>query len=129
MGLVPFDAHSDSQENSLSCDPFTLSNDRHGADDILIIGSLSEIGTHDNSKWDDPLPNTSSLNQLEASAETGKEWYQDEEGEGVSLPPHNQDSLSGSTQEKAPQTDTTHSKQLSQKSLEALTRIVGSFEV
>lgn len=47
-GMVPFEDHSGSQENEIS-DHFSLSYDRvtNGNEDLLIIGSLSEIGTNE----------------------------------------------------------------------------------
>lgn len=69
VGMVPFDDdHSGSQENFLSYEQFPLSSDqdKHGPDDILIMGSLSEIGTHENTKWEEtsPLQNRSSTGSL-----------------------------------------------------------------
>ena len=50
--MVPFDDEAESQENSLSCEPYSLSCDPTlGNDDILIMGSLSEIGTREMAKW------------------------------------------------------------------------------
>lgn len=120
VGMVPFDAHSGSQENSLSCDPYTLSGDKHGTDDILIMGSLSEIGTRENSNWAEDTdqlrspPSNAHHNGLAA----GKEWYQQDEEEDLSPPPHDGRGSSSETSN-----NTAQSKQQSRKSLEALTRI------
>ena len=86
VGMVPFDAHSGSQENSLSFDQYP----QHGTDDLLIVGSLSEIGTHETTKWEaNPLPNNSShhRNGIDESQSQDKEWYQQDEEENLYSPP------------------------------------------
>ena len=85
VGMVPFDDHSCSQENSLSCDPYPLSTeqDKHGADDILIMGSLSEIGTHDLHKWEGSGPppdeNGCSGGSGTVPQAIDKDWYRNTE--------------------------------------------------
>ena len=140
--MVPFD---DSQDNSLSCDQFAVLDDKQ-ADDILIMGSLSEIGTHEIGKWEGGRPladgsSVGSLHQLEnGNVSTDapvtmchdKEWYHHDEGVGHYPPAaHDQSSLS---EERSiydhlsqPETHTTQQKKKNRKSLEALTRI-GSFD-
>lgn len=149
--MIPFDAHSDSQDNSLSCDQFAVLDDKR-ADDILIMGSLSEIGIHEIGKWEEegPLTNGSSvgsLHQLEngnvLELSTGasdpaamchgidKEWYQHDEGAGIYPPAAHDQSASSEgrsfydrlSQPSDTQHHTTQQKKKNRKSLEALTRI------
>lgn len=140
VGMIPFDAHSGSQENSLSCDQYPLSCDKHGADDILIMGSLSEIGTREISKWGDrdPLPTVSSVDMSPNSAHhnglvAGKEWYQQAE-EDLYSPPQDhsllQEGVVSSLSGSQTSSRTGQSRKKNQKSLEALTRIGvgGSFD-
>lgn len=84
VGMMPFDDHS--PENSLSCDPYPLSSeqlDKPGSEDILITGSLSEIGTHDIGKWGEesapPMHSSASSCMMESSPEHARR-----EGAGLS---------------------------------------------
>ncbi len=88
VGLMPFNDHVGSQENSLSCDQFSLSCDQargsesHGHDDILIMGSLSEIGTHGMPKKE---VGVASYPDHTHHTKATKEWYadaDDDDGDG-----------------------------------------------
>lgn len=129
VGMVPFDDHSCSQENSLSCDPFPISSEqviKHGADDILISGSLSEIGTHEIAKWEGSAPPPHGGSPDRGRNGFGntmpdaidKEWYRSTEEEALYVAPQ-----AGSQEASQGKGRGTHLLKKEHKSLEALTRI------
>lgn len=158
VGMVPFDDHSGSQENLSSCDHYPLSNDqdKHGNDDILIMGSLSEIGTHEITKWEEEPPailNSSSSGLLQnfpnahytrnglgfnANSEEcdvvpqhiDKDWYRHEDEvlhSSSSLVQSLQDDERVSSHDSLSQaSEGRKHKRKERKSLEALTRIASS---
>ncbi len=147
VGMMPFVEHSPtSQDNSLSCDLSAglgvgppavpaLPAGKPGTEDILIMGSLSEIGTHEVGKWGggsslDHSPNNAHHHQrsgegLEFASEGShthidKEWYCHDE---MYMPPGNEDSsLQKPNSSQSSDSHATSSRR-NRKSLETLTTV------
>ena len=148
--MMPFVDHSPtSQNNSLSCELLAgvgvgpvapLPASKPATDDILIMGSLSEIGTHEVGKWGDesfPRHSGSSLehspnnahhhsgDRLEFASEGSrthidKEWYCRGEEE-LYMPLGNEES--SLQPEKPNSSQSSGSSRRNRKSLEALTTV------
>lgn len=113
-----------------------------GPEDILILGSLSEIGTQEVGKWEDdaslPLQSDSSLSASHPPIGSGleypssnshnhidKAWYcHDEEEEELYMPPGNEES--SLQPDKPNSSQSSSSSRRNRKSLEALTTLTTS---